>query len=131
MKCSIKRKGFTLDILEDSIESPREYFADSNIGTIVCFNRKYKNLADDSELNDLSLEEWLNKCKDEIIVALPLYVYDHSGISISTSSFNDRWDSGFLGFIYCTDKSAKKEDLCRDDKATIVGMLEGWDYRIW
>lgn len=37
------------------------------------------------------------------IVALPLYLYEHSGIAMSTTSFNDRWDSGQIGWIY-TDK---------------------------
>lgn len=37
------------------------------------------------------------------IVALPLCLYDHSGITMSTTSFNDRWDSGQVGWIY-TDK---------------------------
>ena len=37
------------------------------------------------------------------IIHLPLYIYEHSMISIRTGSFGDRWDSGFYGFIW-TDK---------------------------
>ena len=33
---------------------------------------------------------------------LPLYLYDHSGITMNTTGFNDRWDSGQVGFIYTT-----------------------------
>jgi hypothetical protein len=36
------------------------------------------------------------------IVMLPLYLYDHSGITISTGDFGDRWDSGQIGWIYAT-----------------------------
>lgn len=35
-------------------------------------------------------------------VILPLYLYDHSGITISTGSFSCPWDSGQVGWIYMT-----------------------------
>lgn len=37
----------------------------------------------------------------EAYVILPLYLYDHSGITMSTSQFSCPWDSGQVGFIYC------------------------------
>lgn len=33
-------------------------------------------------------------------LVLPLYLYDHSGITMSTGSFSCPWDSGTVGFIY-------------------------------
>ena len=36
------------------------------------------------------------------VVLLPLYLYDHSGITMSTKPFSCRWDSGHVGWIYCT-----------------------------
>lgn len=35
-------------------------------------------------------------------IILPLYLYDHSGITMSTGRFSCPWDSGQVGFIYCT-----------------------------
>lgn len=32
-------------------------------------------------------------------IALPLYLYDHSGITMSTGSFGCKWDSGSVGII--------------------------------
>lgn len=52
----------------------------------------------------------LPKCKD--ILALPLYLYDHSGISMSTSRgypFNCPWDSGQVGFIFMDKPTALRE----------------------
>lgn len=40
---------------------------------------------------------------------LPLYLYDHSGITMSTGRFSDPWDSGQVGWIYCTKKKAVEE----------------------
>lgn len=48
---------------------------------------------------------WYLLEKHANIIALPLYLYEHSGIIMSTASFNDRWDSGQVGWIY-TDKEA-------------------------
>jgi len=47
-------------------------------------------------------------------IAYKLYLYDHSSQSISTQSFNGRaqhaeWDSGQVGYIYCTITEAKAE----------------------
>lgn len=42
-------------------------------------------------------------------VVLPLYLYDHGGISMSTGSFGCPWDSGQVGYIYCSLADAKRE----------------------
>ena len=42
----------------------------------------------------------------------PLYLYDHSGISMSTSSgypYNDRWDAGVVGYAYISKNDVIKE----------------------
>lgn len=54
---------------------------------------------------DAALAEAL--AKDHII--LPLYLYDHSGITMSTSSFSCPWDSGQVGIIHCTMAKARDE----------------------
>lgn len=46
---------------------------------------------------------------DKDHVRLPLYLYDHSGITMSTGKFSCPWDSGQVGFIYCPLEKAKKE----------------------
>ena len=45
-------------------------------------------------------DKWYLLEKHANIIFLPLYLYDHSGITMSCSSFNDRWDSGQVGWIY-------------------------------
>ena len=39
-------------------------------------------------------------------VILPLYLYDHSGITMNTEGFSCRWDSGQVGWIVCDLKTA-------------------------
>ena len=42
-------------------------------------------------------------------VILPLYLYDHGGITINTSGFSCPWDSGQIGYIYMTRETIFKE----------------------
>lgn len=58
----------------------------------------------DSIVETLSNKDiWYLLEKHANIIALPLYLFEHSGITMSTASFNDCWDSGQVGWIY-TDK---------------------------
>ncbi len=46
-------------------------------------------------------------------VMLPLYLYDHSGITMRTGSFSCPWDSGQVGWIVC-DKETVLREWCGD-----------------
>ena len=54
-------------------------------------------------------EEIIQKLIDKHYLILPLYLYDHSGITMSTGRFSCPWDSGQVGWIYCTKAEAIKE----------------------
>jgi hypothetical protein len=41
-------------------------------------------------------------------VILPLFLYDHSGITMNTGGFSDPWDSGQVGYIYAGPEEIKK-----------------------
>lgn len=53
-----------------------------------------------------TLQELANDPKH---IVLPVYMYDHSGITINTSGFSCPWDSGQVGIIYCTKEKAVYE----------------------
>lgn len=42
-------------------------------------------------------------------IIMPLYLLDHSGLSMQTTSFHDSWDSGQVGWIYVSQADALKE----------------------
>ncbi|AOQ24595.1 hypothetical protein MTAT_19380 [Moorella thermoacetica] len=62
-------------------------------------------------------------------VILPLYLYDHGGVTISTESFNDPWDSGWVGWIYVLDEDIKKEfhvdEITDEIRQKTVDILKG------
>ncbi len=106
---TVEYKGYTINIYSDdtggSENDPRGW---DNLGIMSCFHRRY-DLGDKHNLSVEELKEIVNR-KD--VIALPLFLYDHSGISMSTGRnypFNDRWDSGQVGYIYVDYEIIRKE----------------------
>jgi hypothetical protein len=95
---------------DTSPESPRNW---DSLGTMVCFHGRY-NLGDKHDYNHNDYDGWDEMEKDiikneNVGVILPLYLYDHGGITISTSPFSCPWDSGQIGFIFISKKKMLKE----------------------
>jgi hypothetical protein len=118
---------------EENPISPREW---SNLGTMVCWHREY-DLGDKHEFDTPNeFSEWL---KENKAIVLPIYMYDHSGIGISTHNteypFNCPWDSGQLGYIYVTHDKIKEEfstkritqELIEKAKQQLLGEIETYN----
>lgn len=84
----------------------REWFAYYVLENYATLNLKTYNtfgyFEDEEEVD--KVWEWI----EENMIVMPLFLYDHSGISISTSR-TCRWDSGQVGFMYITKKKAVEE----------------------
>jgi hypothetical protein len=108
---------------DDSPQSPRTW---DNLGTMVCFHKNY-NLGDKTDYRKKDYDSW-DELKQGIlenegeVVILPLYLYDHSGITISTTPFDCRWDSGQIGFIFISKHKVKKEGI---DESKVEEYLKG------
>lgn len=81
---------------------------------------------EDDIIEDLGFEDCQKLLKDKIFY-LPLYLYDHSGITMSTGRFGDTWDSGQVGFIYVTKEDIEKEYGAFNEKnlETAMNVLQG------
>lgn len=113
-----EKDGKILRIYQDEFpENPREW---DNLGTMLCFHKRYK-LGDETDLKSVDfsswdeIEEYLFKEKGAVI-ALPLYLYDHSGLYMKVGSWHGllsqghaEFDSGQVGFIYTTGERIRKE----------------------
>jgi len=87
---------------------------------MICFHNRY-NLGDD---HNMSVEEVKAIIKRKDVISLPLYLYDHSGITISTAPFSCPWDSGQVGYIYVTKDEHRKAFSCkRVDKKKVYDYL--------
>lgn len=106
-------------------------FISERIGHITKINYKF----DDANLDNASLEEKKKKLLEERLsdytkvmillnseynddfVILPVYAYIHGGISLSTSSFRDAFDSGLAGICWSFGESEEylKDSLQKYD----------------
>ena len=86
-----------------------------NITTIVSFHKRY-DIGDKTDYKSSDFNSW-DELKEQIesdhkvLLIKPLYMYDHSGITISTSPFGCNWDSGQVGWIFITNRTIKEEGI--------------------
>ena len=129
-------KGYTIKIRQDEMPpNPRKDW--DNLGTMVCFHKRYILGDEGHGLNSDNFNSWddvydyIKKELDGYII-LPLRLYDHSGITMSTSTsypYNDQWDSMWVGFIYITAKKIREEynvkRISKKLKERVTGYLVG------
>lgn len=94
---------YTYKIIQDTDPlNPREDF--DPLGEMLCFHKRYV-LGDKHSYRAEQFDGWdefLNELledEDPALVWLPIYMYDHGGITISTGSYSCPWDSGQIGFV--------------------------------
>jgi len=96
---------------DDWAQDPREAW--DNLGTMICFHGRH-NLGDKHDYSHEDFDGWddlQNYIEKKLggVVILPLYLYDHSGITMNTTGFSCSWDSGQVGFIYVSRETLLKE----------------------
>ena len=128
---------YLIEIIQDeNPDSPRNW---DNLGTMVCFHSRY-DLGDKHDYNHQDYEGWEEMRKaitrnENVAVILPLYLYDHSGITMNTSGFTCKWDSGQVGFIFVSKEAVRKEFNVKritrtiQDKVSklLIGEVETYD----
>ena len=68
--------------------------------------QQYKEVG---EYNDMSRADLFKVIEEKGTIIKGLFLYDHSGITISTGRFSCPWDSGQIGWIYITKDKIEKE----------------------
>lgn len=88
-------KGLTINIYHDTMpDNPRNW---DNFGHMTCWHPRY-SLGDE---HSYTVEEFgVEILARTDILYLPLYLYDHSGITISSGKFASAWDSGQVGYTW-------------------------------
>ena len=100
----IDYKGYKINIKQyTSPDDPRSW---DNMCSMYCVHRRY-NLGDKNFSSSAELMDAIGNLED--CIHLPLYLYDHSGITMNTTGFSCQWDSGQVGIIFITKEKAMKE----------------------
>lgn len=104
-------QGYNINIYRsESPESPRDW---DNLGTMYTMHRRYqpeKDFYDHFEWDQVLDEHRdLLDSFEKKYIALKFYLYDHSGITVSTSPFSCPWDSGLFGIIAVDIEKIRKD----------------------
>ena len=142
------KNGYLISIdYDENVENPREW--DYNLTKMYCRHNKYI-LGDGElglELHNSECSNWNDELrmlqrKFNIAVIQPLFLFDHGGLSISTSK-SCTWDSGQVGFIFITKEElrdifdikrvtskhlARAEEMLYDELKTYDNYLRGEVY---
>lgn len=113
---------YKIEIFPD--DSPFDPRGDDNLGTMICFHSRY-SLGDKHNFSDPDEARKFLKGK-EVAMYLNLYLYDHSGITMSTSPFSCPWDSGQVGWIYITKEKIREEYNCQRISAKLYERVKGY-----
>lgn len=107
----ITYKGHHINIYYDeSPESPRKW---SNLGTFYTAHPRYQT--EEDFYQHFEQEDVFDEYRDfldsfeKTYIALKIYLYDHSGLTISSVPFSCQWDSGWFGIVAVSIEQVKKE----------------------
>lgn len=100
--------------------NPREFH---DVTKFICFHKRY-NLGDkhDYKADDYNSFAEMKQAiikKEKPAVILPLYMYEHGGIALSTEPYSCRWDSGQIGFALIK-KDSKRLTVKEKERLTNV-----------
>ncbi len=100
-------KGKLTIYYDEDAPNPRTEW--DNFGTMACYHSRY--LLGDKDVP--SMDEVNELIKSDDVISIPIYLYDHSGLTIATHPFSCPWDSGQIGYIYVTKDQIRKEYSCK------------------
>ena len=110
-------RGYRIKVEVEQDQALLEHYnprKQTTLGTMACSHGSYE-LGDwqiskhviREHSNWREIADWLEDTRDATNL-IPLYLYDHSGITMQTGPFRSRWDSGQVGYIYTTEEDIEK-----------------------
>ena len=141
-----EEKRYILEIVPDTCpESPREW---SNLCTLATAHRRYTlgDIEFDGDMTDLiyslepdiedevvemsqelsqeDIDNYVMDRFDDLYFHRTVYLYDHSGLSVSLGGFSCPWDSGPVGIIFVRKDEAQKEYCMTKRELTIEEYVD-------
>lgn len=76
--------------------------------------------------NNIENTEIIKFLESKDWVILPIYIYDHSLQTISTTPFNCRWDSGLLGYIYTSEYEGINKEMAKKELESEIKLYNDY-----
>jgi hypothetical protein len=93
---------------EEKEQAVQNYWCDKYLAA----RRRGDNNDSDAGVWDLAVGKFKERITEEfdrLFISLPTFLYDHSGLRMSTGRFSCPWDSGQVGFIYVSREKVREE----------------------
>jgi hypothetical protein len=106
---------------EHSYSEPIDFLMsllEEKLGDTDLAEEKYNELCNEIDIKDFgksygsykkAIDDNVLKYLSDSYLILPLYLYDHSGITINTTGFSCPWDSGQIGWSFVSNDKIKEE----------------------
>jgi len=119
---------YKIEVIHD--EHPSDPRGDDNLGTMVCFHPDY-SLGDKHKYNKSDYNSWegLERAiheNEDVGAILPLFLYDHSGITMNTIGFQCPWDSMRVGFIFISKEKMRYEYSYKRVSQKLIKRVQGY-----
>jgi hypothetical protein len=136
--------GIELDVevvgpsLEYKISTDHDSFNprtdNDNLGVMHCAHKKYDLGDKDAPTPFVDDDYRAGVLRDDVLVSKPIYMYDHSGITVRHTPFDCQWDSGLLGWHYMLKSVAEEnwpsqtgDELIASVEACLKAEIEEYD----
>ena len=121
-------KGYRIEVdFDEFADNPRELCEYQS--EMICAHKRYNLGDEDFDSEDFDGWDDMENFYGKNCIILPLYLYDHSGITMNTTGFHCPWDSGQVGVIRWKKESIRKEfnikRITKKHKTMIEEHLKG------
>ena len=113
--------------LDEYPDNPREWEPLTKIITVA----GNWDVGDESCSHDKFGKTVEGLANNENVLARLLYMYEHSGMTISLTPFNDPWDSGICGVIFIDKKTIEKNYGKTEDWKKVAQQIIEADVRLF
>jgi hypothetical protein len=125
MECITKSNEKLEIMIDEACESPREW---DNLTVIVTIKNNHNTIGDFQVNDSEELREMLEVKK--ALFSMPLYIYEHSGMSLKCFEasvgypYNDQWDAGCIGMVFTTEELLKETGLTTMPKKEVQERMK-------
>lgn len=98
-------KGYTINIEQDYDSGFNPRYDHDNLTVMACFHKRYELGDKDHGIRSDDYRSWdeMEKAIVKVfnpVIILPMFMFDHSGLTVNTTGFACPWDSGQIGFVF-------------------------------
>lgn len=134
----ITHRGYTIKLIQDECAEDPLSYRDGVLINIAHWHRRYDIGGERGERQAISSSDWKLLHAGPSFIVLPLRMIDHSGCDFSIGSTpyegdSAGWDSGQIGFVWCSWVKARKllggklSDLRKRAKEAMTMELRDWN----